>query len=359
MQLTQLKLKNFRRYDSAEFAFSEGVNVIYGPNATGKTTILEALYCCICGRSFRSHRLFELLKTNEDCFKIDLRFTKYGIEQVIQLVSDGKKRKISHNHNVLGASSKMLGLVQGVVLTPNDVNLIKGGPALRRQFIDILLVQVDPLYVYYLTRYHRAVKQRNVLLKQNALKSISAWEEEMAQAAAYITKQRLDLLPKLQNEGRRFYERITLEKSDLSLNLKHPHLIVKDDLAKQYRILFEKMRQRDREFSATQAGPHRDDICISAQKRALRDYASEGEQRAFVVALKFAEWHVLKDRSEIKPLMLLDDVAMSLDFSRRENLMEAVQELGQVFLTSTEHPEADMRCHAIKTSRQERDVQMA
>ena len=211
MYLKSLYLQQFRIYREVYFEFTPALNLICGPNAQGKTTLLEAIHYLMFGRSFRPGLHQDLIHTGHNSFYLEAIFCKHDVDQKLRLYLEGKERKIIYNSTVLPNVSNLLGLIQGVVMTPDDVNLVKGSPLLRRQFLDIQLAQVDPLYVYYLTRYAKAMRQRNQLLKQKKLFSIESWEHEMAQASAYIILQRRRGLQALQKHCQTFYAYLTGE----------------------------------------------------------------------------------------------------------------------------------------------------
>src|ERR1700722_9327244 len=169
MFLQSLYLRNFRNYDEAHFDFSPQVNRICGPNAVGKTSLLEAIYFLMAGCSCRNASTFELIKHGADFFHIQACLVKHGVEQWLKIFFSRHKKKILYNETPLPSLSCLLGILKGCVLSPDDADLVKGPPLLRRQFLDMQIAQCDPLYVHYLTRYNQAIQQRNCLLKQKNL----------------------------------------------------------------------------------------------------------------------------------------------------------------------------------------------
>ena len=336
--LKKLLLRNFRRYDEVFLQFKPNLNTIVGPNAYGKTTILEAIQFLINGRSFRTHQALDLIRHDQGFFYIEASFIKQGIEQTLKISFDGQERKIIYNSTQLHSSAGLLGLLQGVVVTPDSASLVKGSPDLRRHFLDLQIAQVDPLYVHHLTRYSRAMRQRNILLKHKDFSTIEMWEQEMASSAAYVTLQRKQAIVDLEKIGNPFHEMLTGDLQPLSLEYKSSGNACKDlsSLKECYLQLWNKNRSREKELGFTLTGPHRDDVLIKIGKREASFFASEGQQRTCVMALRLAEWQRLNELSLEAPLMLVDDVGVSLDGFRREKLMNFLRGLGQVFLTSTE-----------------------
>lgn len=338
MYLQSLYLKQFRNYREIHFEFSPSLNLICGPNAQGKTSLLEAIHYLMFGRSFRPGLHQDLIHIGCQSFYLEATFCKHGVDQKLRVYVEGKERKIMSNSTPLLSVSNLLGLIQGVVMTPDDVNLVKGSPSLRRQFLDIQLAQVDPLYVHYLSRYIKAMRHRNQLLRQKKLLSIESWEHEMAQAAAYIVLQRRRSLQALQVHCQTFYGYLTGETEKLTLEYCSGASDCQNETEiKEFHLLhFNKNRDREIHFGHTMVGPHKDDMWIGIGGRDVRFFASEGQQRSCVAALHIGEWQCLKQIAEDIPLFMIDDVGISLDGKRRERLLDQLVSMGQVFLTTTD-----------------------
>jgi len=338
MYLRSLYLKHFRRYQEAFFEFSPGLNVICGPNAQGKTTLLEAIHLLMLGRSFRPSQVQELIHEGADSFFVEALFNKHGVDQTLRFSFNPKERRIIHHSTSLTSLSHLLGLIQGVIMTPDDVNLVKGAPQIRRQFLDVQIAQIDPLYVHYLTRYMKAMRQRNQLLKQKTFLTIENWEHELVQAAVYLMEQRRKTVEALQKFCGPFYAYLTHETEELTLVYRPSGSkgLNSEEMKREYIQLLQKQREREMFVGYTLSGPHKDDIDIYIGGRHARQFASEGQQRSCVTALHFGEWQQLKRRSDDIPLLMIDDVGISLDTMRRQRLIEQLASLGQVFLTTTD-----------------------
>ena len=337
MHLRTLYLKNFRLYEEVMFDFCPQVNLICGPNAKGKTTVLEAINVLMTCKSFRTAQLSDMIRNGASNFYIEGVFVKNGLEQRLKISCDGKERRIVFNSTVC-ASANVLGLLQGVVMTPDDAALVKGSPAVRRQFLDIQIAQADPLYVHHATRYARALRQRNCLLKAKNPASIETWEQEMATAASYLSQQRARAIDDLQLLGKSLHQTLTDPQHQLSLAYQSPSPYQQDltHLRSYYVNLFQRHRRREMELGATVNGPQRDDLAIMLGEQEVRYFASEGQQRSCLAALKLAEWVRLKDQCQETPLMMIDDVGLSLDRVRKDKLFRHLSGLEQVFLTTTE-----------------------
>jgi len=338
MYLKSLYLQQFRNYGEAYFEFNPALNLICGPNAQGKTSLLEAIHYLMFGRSFRPGLHQDLIKIGCNSLYLESIFSKYGVDQKLRIYFEGKERKMVCNSTLLPSVSTLLGIIQGVVMTPDDVSLVKGSPLLRRQFLDVQLAQVDPLYVHHLARYAKAMRHRNQLLKEKKSASIESWEHEMAQAAAYIVQQRRRCLQSLQVHSQAFYGYLTGENESLTLEYMSGSSICQSeaDLKTFYLQQFSKNRNREMLFGQTLVGPHKDDVRMNIGGRDVRYFASEGQQRSCVAALHMGEWQCLKQAAEDIPLFMIDDVSMSLDEKRRSRLLDQLVSLGQVFLTTTE-----------------------
>lgn len=317
--------------------------MIWGENAIGKTTILEAIHFLITGRSFRTQHTSELIKAGASFFFIEARFVKHGIDQSLKVSYDGKDRRIFHNSTPLPSSTNLLGILQGVLITPDDSALVKGAPLTRRHYLDLQIAQGDPLYVHYITRYNQAMRQRNVLLKNKNVAGIEMWENEMATASAYVTHQRRQTVVDLNSLAKSLHRELVGEEESFNLEYKTaaPDSADLNGLKNYHQELFKRHRKREMELGITLNGPHKDDLYLYLNGLEARHFASEGQQRSAVSTLRLAEWFRLKAVSDEAPLMLIDDLGISLDLNRKTKLLDYLKELSQVFLTFTKPREID------------------
>ncbi len=338
MYLQRLYLYNFRNIGELEVTFCPRINVIFGDNAQGKTAILEAIHFLTTGRSFRTSHLADMIRWGAASFYLEADFVKYGIEQKIRVGCGEKERQVVYNSSRYASLNSLLGILQGCVITPDDSELIKGSPAIRREFLDLQIAQSDPLYIHYLARYQRAMQQRNYLLRSKNSISLESWELEMADAAAYLTVQRQRAVDEVHLSGCDLHRALNAEHEILSIRYKASPVSTASlaDVRGFYLEQWHKLRRREMELGYTSLGPHKDDLLIAIGGHDVRDFASEGQQRSCASALRFAQWQRLCRLSAEAPLMLLDDVGISLDESRRRKLLQHVVALGQVFLTSTQ-----------------------
>ncbi len=337
MNLLTLALYDFRNYQEASFSFSPCLNVIHGSNAQGKTSLLEAIYFLITGRSFRTSDNTDLIRHGASAFHLEATFLKHGIEQRLRVSFSGKEKRLYYNQNPLPTLGSLLGILHGVALTPDDIELVKGAPCNRRDFIDLQIGQVNPLYMHHLSRFARAMRQRNLLLRGKNLLTIESWEHEMALSAAFITEERMRATQEVSLECQKIHSKMVEEDENFSLSYRNNASLQHHQQTYQSYFLeqWNKMRRREMDLGATLIGPHKDDLDLMLYGKEARYFASEGQQRSCVAAMRFAEWERLRNLSNICPLMLIDDLGVSLDEFRRERLLKALNPLGQVFVTAT------------------------
>ena len=340
MHLSAVVLRNFRNYEHATLTFSPGINCIIGGNGEGKTNLLEALYFLSTGRSFRTAHLNDLIRHGASFFYIEAHFYKDGIDQTIKATYDGQTRRLQYNETIYSYFTSLLGILPTVLYAPDDLCLISGAPSDRRRFLDLHLAQIDPLYVHHLGRYHKALKQRNVLLRQKKEESLGAWEQTMAHAAAYLLPKRIEALQNILAPVARWMHFISSGKEEIKLSYHNSiHWDGKSSLENAIYAQLQKNRTRDMLLGSTQIGPHRDDIGIELDGKSAKSFSSEGQKRCCAAAIRFAEWERTKETMGFLPLMSIDDFGIQLDKERNLLLQQHLQHLGQVFLTSPIAPD--------------------
>ena len=336
MNLSHLTLCNFRNYKESHFTFSPQVNCILGGNAQGKTNLLEALYLLSTGRSFRTPHLSHLIRQGASSFQIEAQFVRDGVTQTLKLSYDGQKRELTHNRTSLKSSAQLFGLLPVIIYAPEDVHLITGSPSKRRRFLDMHITQYDPLYIYHLVRYFRAMKQRNALLKTQTLTTISSWEQQMSLSAAYLIKTREtalhSLLPHIQTALNTLSDQS--DHIDISYETSLPKKEIGTTIAEFFAHQYEKGRPKEMRFGSTLIGPHKDDLFIHLNEKEAKIYSSEGQKRSCALALRLAEWERLKEQMGAHPLICLDDFGSHLDDKRQTILQQRLHHFGQVFLTT-------------------------
>lgn len=343
MRVERLILRNFRNYAAMNVNFTNNVNIFLGENAQGKTNILEAIYLGAVGRSHRTAEDDDLVKWEETSASVDLFFTRQGVAHQLgfRLIS-GKNKEILFNEYPI-KPREVVGSLNVVMFSPEDLWLIKGMPNLRRRFLDIEISQALPLYYRQLLQYNRVVTQRNNLLKKIAEKRTQAdllesWDAQLAKLAAFIVGKRLEAVKKLGMLANLMHRRLTASRE----NLAFAYILTGgedadfDNLQEWYSRRLAANRATDILRGSTSVGPHRDDILLKVNGKDLRNFGSQGQQRTGILALKLAELEFLKSETGEYPVLLLDDVMSELDGMRREQLLSFIRDRVQTFITATD-----------------------
>ena len=331
MQVTGLIVRNFRKFQDAAIPLNDGLNLIQGKNGAGKTTLPEALYLLSTGRSFLTSHLTDLIRKESPHFFVEAHFIRDGVQQTLSVGYDGKQRKIHYNTTQFQNFSHVLGILPSVLYSPKDSALISGSPQERRRFLNIQLAQTDPLYVHHLMRYHKAMKHRNALLKMKSEEAIESWEQMMAESARYLMQKRKGLIDALRPKVTRYAHTLSGETDPFDLHY-HPSIA----LAKvgEIEALLKKYRSKELIIGNTLIGPHRDDVQITYQGQEAKSFASEGQKRTCIAALKLAEWDELALQTDTKPLFAIDDFGIHLDPTRTHLLEKSLERMGQVLVTT-------------------------
>lgn len=349
MIIKQLVLKNFRNYEIGNWHFNQGINVFYGENGQGKTNILEAMHFSALGCSHRTHQEEDLIKNNADNMSVNITFSRKEIEQnlTIKKKSSKSSKEIFFDQHKI-KPRELIGELKVTMFSPEDLQLVKSDPSLRRRFIDMEIAQVSSLYCFSLARYNKIVQQRNRLLKEIKEKKaketlLEGWDEQFAIEATFILEERLKAIKKISSLAFSFYNNISSarEKIDILYKLRsnEEDILLKEkqfDILSWYKNSLEKRRNKDIERSFTGIGPHRDDLFFVMNDQSIKSYGSQGQQRSFVLALKMAEMQFIKEECGEFPILLLDDVMSELDVKRRKNLLDFLHGRIQTFITLTE-----------------------
>ena len=348
MQVKKITLRDFRNIKEVSLSFSPDTNVLFGDNAQGKTNLLEAIYFASIGKSFRGQHIGEIIRFGQKEAFISLDFESNGREQNISFaLCNNRIREIQKNRVKIRRTSEILGSFRAVLFCPEHLSLIKDGPAERRQFLDIAISAAEPLYLGSLQRYNRVLKQRNVLLKDaerdRALFDATGeiWAKQLCHEAAYIARSRKRYIKRAEEIVKQCFKDMTgsLEEPALAYIgfCKDPNESY-EELQKTENFLFQKLSEnKEREIAAgsTLWGIHKDDIEVSLNGHAARQFCSQGQQRSLALALKIAESEICADDCGEYPVLLLDDVLSELDGSRRKYLLEHIKNK-QVIITTCE-----------------------
>ena len=331
MIIKRIYLENFRNYKAQEIKLEENINVFYGNNAQGKTNILEALYFCAFGRSFRTHKDAELIKFDAENSKIEVEFEKADREKKIEIaLSKKEKKNIKLNGIKVNKNSELLGNVNLVIFSPDDIIILKESPASRRKFLDILISQLRPNYAHLLSEYNKVLDQRNAMLKSKRTETIEIWDEQLANFADKIYEYRREYIDKIQKNIEKISSSLTNEKEKLKIKYKTKFV----NKAKFIDLLKQSLNI-DLIKGYTGNGIHRDDFELFVNERELNLYGSQGQHRTAILALKFAEMEIIKEEVSENPILLLDDITSELDLERISLIFEKISGY-QVLITCTD-----------------------
>ncbi|SCY63017.1 DNA replication/repair protein RecF [Alkaliphilus peptidifermentans] len=341
MYLKELKLLNYRNYDSLHIEVHPKLNIIVGENAQGKTNVIEAIYLCAIGKSFRTNKDQELVKLDKKQAYIKAILEKANGEIEIEMKLDKEeKKKIKVNRIPLIKMGELLGNLNVVIFSPDDLKIIKGGPVERRRFIDNEICQIYPKYYYHLNQYNRILQQRNKLLKDNRGKKIDLdiWNHQLANVGAFIIYNRRKFIKRIGILAKLMHRKITDEIESLEIIYDSSIPVVEKDENNDIteKFLSELKRTCDEEIlkKATVVGPHRDDLLIKINNMEVKNYGSQGQQRTAVLSLKMAELEFIKGEVGEYPILLLDDVMSELDTNRQQYLINNLKNI-QTFITTT------------------------
>ncbi|WP_066195337.1 DNA replication/repair protein RecF [Gracilibacillus timonensis] len=345
MYIEQLRLLNYRNYHDLTVTFDDKINVIIGENAQGKTNLMESIYALAFSKSHRTTKDKELIQWEQNYAKIEgsivKRKQRFPLE--IQITNKGKKAKL--NHLEQKRLSDYIGALNIVMFAPEDLNLVKGSPQIRRRFIDMEIGQVQPVYIYHLGQYMKILKQRNHLLKQirqrktEDLTMLRVLTEQMMEHAVVILEKRLLFMTRLRKWAKQIHKGISRDLEDLDLQYAATVDISeesqKEKIAVTLREAFENIEQKETERGTTLIGPHRDDLVFFVNGKNVQSFGSQGQQRTTALSLKLAEIELIHQEINDYPVLLLDDVLSELDDYRQSHLLDTIEGKVQTFISTT------------------------
>jgi DNA replication and repair protein RecF len=321
MTIDRLSLTNFRSYEDTQFALDPSLTIVAGPNASGKTNLLEGLYALAITKSFRAKDR-ELVRHGSDFFRIVVRSEEVEYALGLQIVSGRLEKKVTHD-NVPRTLAAHVGLIPVTLFEPADLELVSGPPEGRRRYLDFMLMQTDRTYLKTLQSYRRVLKQRNALLGDEGYgriqQQIFAWDIQLTQLAVEIYDNRQRLLAQLNRAVPVTYGEIAGESQDIEF-VYEPSIL--GDYTREFAEQLSRNLSRDIAAGFTTIGPHREDFGIRFAGREITTVASRGEVRTAVLAMKMAELSYIELIKGTKSLLLLDDVFSELDKMRRKYLIE-------------------------------------
>lgn len=334
MIIKSIELSNFRNYKDLDIQFDAGTNILYGDNAQGKTNILEAAYLSGTTKSHKGSKDKEMIRFGEEESHIRTIVVKNEKEYQIDMHLRSRGAKgVAVNKIPIKRASELFGILNIVFFSPEDLNIVKNGPAERRRFIDSELCQIDKLYLSDLTKYNKILSQRNALLKEisfrpNMADTLPVWDEQLLEYGRRIIKSRKKFIEELNEIIHDIHYNISggREKLILKYEPNIDDIFFEDELSK--------VRSKDLKLCQTTVGPHRDDMLFSNDGVDIRKYGSQGQQRTAALSLKLSEIDLVKKVIHNTPVLLLDDVLSELDSNRQNYLLNSISDI-QTIITCT------------------------
>ena len=334
MIIQSLELENFRNYGTLSVHFDSRTNILYGDNAQGKTNILEAVYLSATTKSHKGSKDKDLINFASEEAHIRTYVTKDGLENRVDMhLRKNKSKGIAINGQKIKKAADLLGLLNVVFFSPEDLSIIKNGPSERRRFVDMELCQLDSVYLHNLNHYNKIVNQRNRLLKDlyanPGLKdTLFLWDSQLVAFGQKIIERRNTFISQLNEIIYGLHLKLTGGKEELQI------VYEPDVLALDFEEKLQKCQERDIRLKQTSIGPHRDDFSFAVGTVDIRKFGSQGQQRTAALSLKLAEIELVKKMTKDVPLLLLDDVLSELDSNRQNYLLNSIGEL-QTIITCT------------------------
>ncbi len=334
MYIESIQLKNFRNYESLELEFDQETNILYGDNAQGKTNILESVYLCGTSKSHRGSKDKEMIRFEQEESHIRLNVCKNGVQYKIDMhLKQNKPKGVAVNGIPIRKAKELLGVMNVVFFSPEDLNIIKNGPAERRRFTDMELCQLDTIYVSDLSGYNHVLNQRNKLLKdiwinEKLKETIDIWDDQLVQYGIKVIRKRREFIRELNEIASDIHRNLTGGLEEIEIDYE-------PDAAEGF--LAERVfinRERDLKLKTSCTGPHRDDFCVKINGIDIRKYGSQGQQRTAALSLKLSEIYLVKKKIHDEPVLLLDDVLSELDSSRQNYLLNSIHDI-QTVITCT------------------------
>ena len=343
MFLGNITFRNFRNYESLHLQFSTGVNLITGENAQGKTNILEGIYFLSTVKSHRTNRDDELIQQEKEWFYLKGQVSSRNLSTVVEIINAcGEKKRVKIDGRPQDRISSVIGKINVVMFSPEDLSLVKGAPSERRRFLDILISRISPSYLHALQDYQSVLSQRNELLKsirdkKVAVDSLESWDVLLIGAGTEIVKQRVAAIAELSELAKDKHKQLTSGQEELHTEYQTRLEYNSDsEIAEIYEKSLNSAIDSDMRYGSTSVGPHRDDLLFTIDGVDARKFCSQGQQRTVVLSLKLANLEFVSKSLDDYPIILLDDVTSELDENRAAFLFDLLGKIPvQTFLTAT------------------------
>lgn len=353
MVIETLRLKDFRNYDELRLEPSPNINLLYGQNGSGKTNIIEAIHYCSLGKSHRTNQDRDVLRNNTFAAACGVTLSKKtGREEIAIKLTPGEVRKknVFLDRKKMQKISSLMGHMQCVIFSPEDLMLIKEGPGIRRKYIDMMISQVEPLYFIELQKYVKALEQRNAILKECRKYGVQeddmmeSFEIQMASSSSYIISKRVEMVEKVNQSANELYNIISGRDNEIFSMIYSSCIRNYDEIEieKEIRDTLKNNRKEDIYKGITTFGIHREDLKLLLNGREMKISASQGQIRTAALSMKLAQIDLFKNETEENPILLLDDVMSELDMGRRVRLIERIKEI-QTFITCTDESDIEFK----------------
>lgn len=339
MEIQWLHLQNFRNYSDQELHFLSGVNVLQGENGQGKTNVLEGIYYLLTGKSYRVHREQELARWGENEFHLYGDFLISQRKLRLESHYRDKKKMVKINQVPCKKLSDYVGTINVVFFSPDDLVMVKGGPAERRRFLDLHIAQLHSRHVHLLNAYNKVLHQKTALLRNSfqgiKKEQIELWNEQLVNVGSQILRNRWEYTTLLSETSKQIYQQLSSGEEKLTMEYLALGKNNLEEALESFPKMLEEKMAMEIERQMILVGPHRDDIVFKLNQKSARLYGSQGQQRSIVLSLKLAELEVMRQEKGEYPILLLDDVLSELDTFRREYLLSFVKSLKQTIITMT------------------------
>ena len=348
MQITELKLKNFRNYEDLTLCPDSGVNLFFGRNGSGKTNLLEAVHYAALGRSHRVSNDANVVRYGEEYASSTISVaTSLGQREITVRFhpEETQKKEIQIDGKKIQKFSDMMGCHRCVIFSPEDLGLIREGPSVRRRYLDMMISQISRRYFIALQQYRTGLDQRNAILRNlradpaGGRSLLGVFEEAMAEPAAEIIRERRRIVSLLSDIARETYLRISGTEEQLRI-VYHSSVKETENIAPTLCGLLRENREDDIRLGMTSVGPHRDDLILTLDRNPMKQFASQGQVRTAALSMKLSQMKILKDDSGEEPVLLLDDVMSELDRKRRTSLISEILTY-QTFITCADREDVD------------------
>ena len=343
MRVTEIAVSNYRNLAKQRVLLGNELNIFTGDNAQGKTNLVESVYLCCIGKSPRTDKDRDLIRWEQDKAFVRVKYAcRFGEGEITITLTAGAKKQITVNSVPISKIGELMGYLNCIYFSPNEIKIISQSPAERRRFLDIDLCQTDKNYFYSLSRFNKALAQRNNLLKQaksieNVKDTVFVWDKQIAEEGAKIIAKRRSFCEKLKGYAQQSHATLTDGKEQLEMQ--YVTQINGDGVAKiaeNYLSLLQSSIEKDFQLRHTSLGCQRDDIALKINGTDVRSFGSQGQLRTTALSLKLAELQIFKNVIGEYPVLILDDVLSELDVDRQRRLLNFDSELQILLTTATE-----------------------